>query len=235
MRHGFRIVSKEEADARKKFVFSRDIFKPGKAPKPKPLSSYQNKEGTRTLADLVWARHQEEINRLDNEYRSLFRWPQCPEMQRYAQNKESLEKDYQSQQHWVTMYRNNERDIYQASVRAAQHSTVSAVMAAAGTLMVLSGKPSLQIASGFLYFGSVLQAFCIGNNRRLQKDLAESNREIRIILEDWHEPDPLARYDRSKLNRQLTCLNKEKPTEERRFKKRNLVAEYRKKHPRVRE
>jgi len=232
-RHGLRVVSKEEHDARMKFVFSQDLFKPGEAPKPKPLDSYQDETGNRPLAALVWDRYQDEVNRLDDTYRSLFRWPQCPEMKRYTQKKEELDEDYQRQRSWVSMYRENKHDIYRASQRAAQYATVSVVMAMAGTLMLLSGKPTVQIASAFMYMSSALQLFGVRNNRQCQKDLAESNKGIRIVLEDWHEKDAMARYDRLKLNKQLACLNKEKPTQDRRAQKRNLVADYRQKHPRI--
>ena len=231
-RHGLRVVSKEEADARAQFVLSRNVFKPGEAPKPKPLNSYQNKEGTRTLADLVWERHRDDQDRLDDEYRSLFRWPQCPEMRSYARRKEQKEEDYQSQREWVSMYRQNERDILHTSTNIFQHKTLAALTGIGGTLMVISGQPVMLVAGSLLYLAAVIQAFAAKSNHQATKDLTEMNREIRVVLEDWYEDDRFARHDRMKLNRQLQYLDKERPTKDRRFQKRSLVAEYRAKHPR---
>ena len=226
--NGLRVVSKEEMDARRKFVFEYDFTK---RPEHKPLSAYED-NGKRTLPEAVLARHEDEVGQLDKQYKDFFRFPDSPQFRSYQQRKQEKEEDYKRQKIWVDMY---QRNIYAAKVEKKTWKgqiACGSLFMAGGLLHATSSTPVSYISFSFLCLAGVLSLYAAHMRGQDLKELPKRNARIRMVLEDWHKEDRFARYDRVALNEELDRLNKEKPTQYRQGKKRALVAKYRSEHPR---
>jgi len=225
--NGLRVVSKEEMDARTKFVLGYDFTK---TPEHKPLSDYE--DGKRTFPEVVLARHEGEMKQLDEEYKDFFRFPDSPEFHSYERQKKEKEEDYRQQKTWVDMY---QRNIYAAKVEKKTWKgqiACGSLFMAGGLLHATSSNPVSYISFSFLCLAGVLSLYAAHMRGQDLRELPKRNARIKMLLEDWHKEDRFARYDRVALNEELDRLNKEKPTQYRQGKKRALVAKYRDEHPR---
>ena len=230
--HGLRYVSAKEIAARKKFILSclnKEKFY-------KPLNSYQNKENSLSLPELVSARHEDEMKRLEERYQDFFEFPESRECQSYFQQKQALEQDYKkNQSYFVKLYcdadKNNTKTI-KKNIATLQVAT-GTILFGAGTLSAVSRTPFAPITSSLFYIGSLLNFYEAYRNFQQAQKNSNDKELIRMILEDWHEPDRFARYDRAILNKKLQQLDKEKPSPKRRHAKYNLVRQYREKYPKT--
>jgi len=84
------------------------------------------------------------------------------------------------------------------------------------------------------YLGGLASFYGVYLRTKYLRELPKYNDRIKMVLEDWYQPDRYARYDREVLNNRLNRLNKRKPTQTRREQKRALVASYRVNHPKQR-
>ena len=228
-RFGLRCVTEEEMEARRKFVLSIN-FSPTEDNHHKPLESYQ--DGKKSLRTLVLDRYQDESNRLKKKYQDFFKFPQSREFQSYQQQKQKIEEDYQKQKKWVDLYYSYDKNLSRASLSMTQAAGTGALLTSIGTLAICSNSSLAPATASLCYLGALYQFYgAYRNYAALKKDAPKAKERIKMVLEDWHKPDPLARYDRSCLNDKLQLLDKKKPTQIRQSKKRELVAQYRLKHP----
>ena len=164
----------------------------------------------------------------------LFHFPESREYQSYLRQKQDMEQDYTHQREWVLLYNSNDVNAAMAKRLSALQLATGTLFLGAGTMSALSPSPFAPTAASLFYIGSCIQFYT--NYKNLQ-NLHKQNRNkehIRLVLEDWYEPDPFARYDRAIVNDTLDQLKKEKPSAARRDKKYKLALRYRAKHPRVR-
>ena len=223
-RFGLRYVSAGEMRARREFILKQTF--PPQPPQHKPLSAFADKG--KSLPEMVTDRHDFEMKQLEEEYHVFFKWPQSPEFQQYLNLKQKKEEDYKRQQEWVDLYQSGKRDIY-VSLLKTPSLIAASLMWVAGAMTATQGNPAT-----VLFWGAGLaMATQYRNYKKLAATAQEAAQTARIVLEDWYEPDPFARYDRRKLNIALKQLARTKPSAVRQQKKRELVAEFRSNHPRV--
>ncbi len=230
--HGLRCISRGEIDAQKRFILSYKFSSPEKF--HKPLNSYQNDEHSRTLPELVRARYEDEMLRLQERYQDFFKFPESRFYQSYLRQKEKMERDYKVQERWVDFYRKADigtaRDIFLSRLRA----TAGTLLFGAGTLSVVSHSSLAPVASSLFYVGSLINFYEAYRNYQQRQKGPNKKEYIQMILEDWYEADPFARYDRAILNDKLQQLDKAKPSQKRRATKYELVHQYRVQHPKER-
>lgn len=231
-RYGLRYVSSTELAARKQFVLSHD-FSEGKWKFHKPLNSYQNKKQTLSLSELVKARHEDEMKHLDKKYQDFFYFSESREYKSYLYQKREMEKDYENQKKWLLLYKTNNANSALAKRLSVLQATTGALFLGVGTMSALSNSPFAPTAASLFYIGSCVQFFTAYKNLQALKKENHNKEHIRLILEDWYEQDPFARYDRAILNDSLNKLSKTKPSATRRDRKYRLVQLYRAKHPKT--
>ncbi len=232
-RFGLRYVSKEEIEARRRFVLSYVPEKPDEEQQPfhKPLKSYQ--DGEKSFSDLIKERHKDEMGRLKERYQDFLKFPQSGQFQKYQIEKGRLEDDYVHQEYWLRQIEPTKR-----KQNVIFPLTTGILLSSAAIINSCSKSTASSFASSLFCLAalaSFYQAYKANESNEAKKTKDERNKRIQMLLEDWHEKDRFARYDRALLNNNLDHLNKKKPTQERRDQKRNLVAQYRLDHPKVRE
>ena len=229
-RFGLRCISKEEIEARRKFILSVD-FSEKALDTHKPLASYQ--DGKKSLRTLVVDRYQDEENQLKKKYQDFFKFPQSHQFQEYQQKKQQQEKDYLAQKRWLDLYDSYDKDASRISLHMAQNAGLGTLLTSVGTISISSNSPLAPAMASLCYLGALCQFHGVYQNHTALKDTPKFKERVRMVLEDWYEPDPFARYDRAYLNDNLQRLDKEKPTQSRQDKKRKLVIQYRLNHPKV--
>lgn len=226
-----RPVSSAEMEARKHFILSHKFS--AQEELHRPLNSYQNDKRTLSLAELVRARHEDEISRLQERYRDIIHYPESRLYQSYLKQKQAMWEDYKNQEHWVDFYHQADIDTRHNTNLAKLQAINGTILFGAGALSLITHSPLAPITFSLFYVGSLLNFHEAYRNHQQFKTDSVKKKYIQMVLEDWYEPDPFARYDRAILNNQLHQLDKEKPSQRRHDKKRELVTLYRAKHPKT--
>lgn len=230
-RFGCRCISREEMEAKKKFVLSSDPLSEVRN-FHKPLESYQ--DGKKSLDELVEARHQDEVERLTKKYQDFFKFPESHELRAYRQQKEEMDKDYENQKVWLGFYHSDNQRATRALLNKSTLMFIGSVFLVAGTMNACTKSPLAPFVASLFYAGAVFNFYGAYVWHPSLKSITKDKERIKMVLEDWHKDDRFARYDRVLLNDKLKALDKKRPTQIRRDKKRTLVAQYRSKHPKVR-
>lgn len=227
-RFGLRHISKEEKEARRKFILSFDFFSK-EQDAHKSLESYQ--DGNKSLQALVAERYHDEENQLKKKYQDFFKFPLSRQFREYQQKKQQKDEDYQEQKKWLDFYDTCDQDASRISLHMVQNAGIGTLLASVGTLFVCSKLPLTPIVASLYYLGAVSQFYAMYHGWTTLKDIMKAKGRVKMVLEDWHKSDPLARCERSFLNDELQLLDKGKSTQIRQDKKRRLVAQYRLEHP----
>ena len=183
---------------------------------------------------MVRARHEDEMQRLKEEYQDFFKFPESRFYKSYLRRQKEMERDYKNQEKWVHLYQEGDSEPVRNVFLTKLQMLNSALLFGAGTLAAVSRSPLTHVTTTLFYVGAMANFYVAYQNYQQFQTVPQSKEQIRMILEDWYEPDPFARYDRAILNNKLQQLDKTSPSQKRRAAKYELVHQYRAKHPKER-
>ena len=196
--YGLRNVSAREMQARRRFVLSHDFSTSEEF--HKPLNSYQNKEQTLSVPELVQARYNDEVRRLRERYQPFLCFPESPEYRSFVRQQQEMKKDYQDQKRWVGFYQGDNSRVLHLAQLAALRLTTGTLLFGAGTLSAISKSPLTPITTSLFYIGALANFYATYRNVRDVLKIPQDKKYVQMVLEDWHKPNRFERYNRALFN-----------------------------------